>query len=170
MSTARHADDETILLPVYSRADRWMRHASLGHLSLALLLSPMHGTWAIALPLAALATGLIWVSTKLSRGTFFTRCLCGVALQLMTGLHVYQVQGMPEAHFLFFITTTLMILYADWRCLGPAAVVIVAQGLAFAFLQNSGARLYYFEQYSVSPFKIGLHVSFIIIHISICGA
>ncbi len=165
----RPPDEEEALIPIYVRADRWMRYFMVAHAVLGLALAALHGTWWVTLPVVIGACLAVGLAVRFRSGTFFTRCVAGVAMQVMVGLHIYQLQGMAEAHFLFFITITLMVLYADWRCLGPAAAVIFAQIGAFAVLQSSGARLYYFEQYNISSFKFFLHVALILGHLCSVG-
>ncbi len=163
-------DEEAILLPVYQRADRWMRYFVLAHIVLGLALAPIHNTWKVTLTLSLIAGATVWAATRFSPGSFMTRCVAGVVLQIMVGLHIYQLQGMAETHFLFFSTITMLILYADWKCLGPAALLILFQGIAFAWLQRTGARLYYFEQYNLSTLKLALHLIFLLGHIGLVGA
>ena len=165
----RELTDEEILQPMYLRGDRWMQFFICGHLLLALLLSPVYGTWWESLVTAPLAFLLFWGPAKLAPGSFFTRCAAGLSLQVFVGLHIYQMHGMAEMHFLFFSGVTMMMVYADWRCLWPAAVFTSIQHTALGLLHNGGIRLNFFEQVHVGPEKLVAHQLIVILQFSVVG-
>ncbi|MFT3783306.1 MAG: ATP-binding protein [Nibricoccus sp.] len=151
--------DEQVLAPIYRRGDRWMRLFVLGHLVFALVLAAVHGTWLATAAVAPLGLLVFWIPFKLRPGSFLTRCAAGVALQIFVGLHIYQMAGMAELHFLFFTGVTMMIMYADWRCLWPAAVFISLQHTTLAILQNQGVELGFFEHADTSSERIIAHLA-----------
>jgi signal transduction histidine kinase/ActR/RegA family two-component response regulator len=161
--------DDEILAPVYARGDRWMKIFVFGHFLLALALAPINQTWRATAATAPAAFLIFWACVKFSPGTFLTRCAAGLALQVFVGLHIFQMQGLSEMHFLFFTSMTMMIVYADWRCLGPATLFIFIQHTTFVILQNSGIRLYFFEQYQVGLLKLGLHFGTVCLQIVTVG-
>jgi len=153
--------DDQILAPVYRRGDQWMRVFLFLHLVLAATLAPVQESWKSTLIVAPLAYLLFWVSALRFPGTFVTRVCAGIALQLFVGLHIHQLGGMAEMHFLFFTSVTMMVVYADWRCLWPTAVFIGVQHGAFAVMHHRGIPFTFFEQTEVSPGRLWTH--FIII-------
>jgi signal transduction histidine kinase/ActR/RegA family two-component response regulator len=165
----RPLTDEEILAPVYARGDRWMKLFTLGHLLLSLMLAPIYQTWKSTLLTAPAAFLLYWIFVRIAPGKFFTRCMAGLSIQVFVGLHIFQLQGLSEMHFLFFTGMTMMIVYADWRCLWPATFFIVIQHTAFALLQNSGVKLYFFEQYNVGAMKLGFHFGVIFLQVLTVG-
>ena len=167
--TGRELTNEEVLQPTYLRGDRWLRMFLLGHLLLALLLAPAHGTWALTLLAAPAAFLVFWLPSKYSPGSFLTRCAAGLSLQIFVSLHIYQMHGMAELRFLFFTGATMMIVYADWRCLWPAAVFIGIQHTSLALLHNQGIRLNFFEQAYVSPEKLAAHLLIIVLEFSVVG-
>ena len=150
----RELTDDEVLTPVYLRGDRWMRLFILGHLILAFGLAPVNDTWIPTLVAAPLAFLVFWLPARFSPGTCLTRGAAGLALQIFVGLHIYQMHGMTELHFLFFTSTTMLIMYADWRCMWPAAVFVTIQHTSFALLHNFGVPLDFFEQAHVSTTKL----------------
>lgn len=161
--------EEQILAPVYIRGDGWMKIFLLGHTALALCLAPIHETWKSTLMTAPALLLVFWVSVKLWPGAFITRCMGGMTLAVFVSLHIFQMQGLAEMHFLFFTAMTMMIVYADWRCLGPAALFIFVQHAAFAFLQNSGVPLYFYENYKISLTKLAFHFGVLFLEIALVG-
>ena len=161
--------DEEILKPIYLRGDRWLRLYLLGHLVLAFLLAPFEGTWLAALLVGPAAFLLFGVASKLAPGAFYTRCAAGLSLQVFVALHIYQMHGMTELHFLFFTGVTMLIVYADWRCLWPAAVFIAIQHTTFGLLHNKGVRLNFFEQSAIGLDKLSAHVLIVVVQFSVVG-
>src|SRR5882757_6073153 len=161
--------DDQVLASVYLRGDRWIRLFLFGHLLLALLLAPVFNTWVVTAIVAPSAFLLLWVPLKLMPGAYLTRCAAGLALQVFVGLHVYQMHGMGEMHFLFFTGLTMMIIYADWRCLWPAAVFIAVQQTAFGLLGNQGIQLNFFENEHVGLRKLAMHGASVTAQLVIVG-
>ena len=149
--------DEQILAPVYRRGDQWIRIFLLVHCVLALVLAPVNGAWQSTLAVAPAAFLLFWIAAGVSPGSFLTRACAGISLQLFVGLHIYQLDGMAEMHFLFFTGITMMVVYADWRCLLPTAVFIAVQHAAFFILHGKGMELSFFELPQVSGGKLLAH-------------
>ena len=151
--------DDVLLTPVYLRGDRWMRIFVLGHIGLALALAPLHQTWALAFLISAAVGGLFFAATRFLPGTFVTRCVGSLCLQVMVSLHVVQMNGEAEAHFLFYTAMTMLIVYADWRCLVPAGLFILGQHAAFLSLSESGwSRLFlhdYQGESALMAFQLG---------------
>lgn len=162
--------EEQILEPVYHRGDRWMKIFIVGHVLLALLLAPIHSTWASALTTGPAAMVVFWMSVRLWPGAFITRCMAGMTLSVLVGLHIFQMHGLGEMHFLFFTTMTMMIVYADWRCLAPAVLFVMVQHAAFAVLQNTGVPLYFYEDYKVGYTKLVFHFGVLLLQVTLVGA
>jgi signal transduction histidine kinase/ActR/RegA family two-component response regulator len=146
--------DEQVMAPAYQRGDQWMRLFVLGHLFLALLLALMNWVWGATALAAPVAFLVFWVPYKLAPGSFFTRCAAGLSLQMFVGLHIYQMHGLAEVHFLVFTAIAMMVVYTDWRCLLPAAVFIAIQHASLALLHNYGVQLNFFEQAYVGVERI----------------
>jgi signal transduction histidine kinase/CheY-like chemotaxis protein len=149
--------DEQILAPVHRRGDQWMRVFLFLHLVLAAMLAPVNDSWKSTLIVAPLAFLLYWITALRAPGTFVTRACAGIALQLFVGLHIYQLGGMAEMHFLFFTSVTMMVVYADWRCLLPTVAFIAVQHTAFVVLHNPASDLAFFEQTEVGTGKLAAH-------------
>lgn len=121
--------DAQILEPVFRRGDAWMRLFLGFHGLLALGLAAVQQTWLEAIVVIGLSVLLFWLPAQRYPGSFFARAGGGVALQLFAALHVYQVPAVPEFHFFFGTAVAMLVIYADWKCLWPAAALI---GLAIA--------------------------------------
>lgn len=161
--------DEQILRPVYRRADGYMAIFLALHLVLAFILLPVHNTWRSTLAVAPGAFLVFWLLWRFRPGSFLTRAAAGLALQLFVGLHIYQLGGMAEMHFLFFTSMTMMVVYADWKCLIPTVAFIVVQHTSFFAFHNSDLHLRFFEQPKIAETKLFAHFLVMSVQVGIVG-
>jgi signal transduction histidine kinase/CheY-like chemotaxis protein len=127
---------EDVLGPARAQTDRLVLGLLIILTLLTLALAPYRGTWLIA---AMTGPGVIVAFTALCHyrpGTRTTRLAAGLALQILVVTLIYQGGGRDEPHLLFFLTTTALIAYQDWRCLWPGTLYFcVLLGLV-AWTQN----------------------------------
>src|SRR4029077_2295431 len=81
---------------VYHRGDRLLGYFILGHVVVATLQAFAYNTWSITIPVTLAATTMFFTSVALLPGTYFTRVMAGVALEIFVALHIYQLHGLPE--------------------------------------------------------------------------
>jgi signal transduction histidine kinase/DNA-binding response OmpR family regulator len=154
---------------LYGRADRLMRWFILGHFGIAIALAPLYSTWLTTLVVGGAAVAMFMVSVTLLPRHFVTRCVAGISLQTFVALHIYQLHGLSEMHFWFFTAFTMMILYQDWACMWPGALLIIAQHILFALLNNSGVQVDFFEVTYVTSLKLFFHFSIALFQVALCG-
>jgi PAS domain S-box-containing protein len=154
---------------IYARGDRLMLWFLVGHMGLALLLALYHQTWIATLTVGGAALGSFALSARLLPKTFFTRVLAGIAQQAFVALHIFQLYGQAEQHFWYFTAFTMMIVYQDWLCMWPGAVLIIAQHSIFAGLHNAGLPVHFFPEAYVGFTKLFYHFGIALVHVAICG-
>ncbi len=110
-----------MMRPVYLRGDRIMRWFTLIHLLIAFAFAGVYGTWTMATLVGIPAFAMFWVSSYVMPGSFLTRCLAGLSLQTFCALYIYQLHGLAEMHFFFFVAFSVMICYQDWVSMWPGA-------------------------------------------------
>jgi hypothetical protein len=113
------------LRQIHLEGDKLIRFLIGLHCVIALCLAPFYDTWTLALGAGGLAAGLFLAGAYLLPGSFLTRCLAGISLQVFTALHIYQLHGLAEMHFFFFTAFTVLIVYRDWVSLWPGAMLII---------------------------------------------
>ncbi len=160
---------QEVMSGIYARGDRLMKRFLLFHFLLALVFAPIYGTWLVTLAVGAAAVGMFFASAALLPGAFLTRCVAGIALQMFVALHIYQLHGLPEMHFFFFTTFTMMIVYQDGKCMWPGAFLIIAQHTAFAILTYRGIELSYFGRDEVDIQKFVFHFGIALGQVGICS-
>ena len=127
---------EDVLRPARAQTDRLVLGLLVILTCLSVALAPYRGTWLIA---ALTGPGVIAAFTALCHyrpGARTTRFAAGLALQILVVTLIYQGGGRDEPHLLFFLTTTALIAYQDWRCLWPGTLYFcILLGLV-AWTQN----------------------------------
>lgn len=165
--TAREVGE--IMNGIYARGDRLMNWFLASHMLLALVLAFFHQTWLTTILVGGIAWGAFALSAWLLPRTFFTRALSGVAQQAFVALHIFQLHGQAEQHFWFFTAFTMMIVYQDWRCMWPGALLIILQHSLFAGMHNAGLPVHFFPERYVDFTKLFFHFGIAIVHVAICG-
>jgi signal transduction histidine kinase/ActR/RegA family two-component response regulator len=150
----RKLGEEEIFSVYYRRGDRWVAVYLLFFLLIGVLLAPLHDTLEAVGLVAPIAFLVFWVPYKIWPGTFFTRCAAGVALQVFVGLFIYQSQGMSEMRFMLFISTAMMMVYCDPRCIWPAAVYILIEHAVMGALHSRGVQVNFFSGAPVAPKRL----------------
>jgi signal transduction histidine kinase/CheY-like chemotaxis protein len=159
----------SLMRGIYQRGDRLMGRFLLVHALIAAALSTVYETWLVSVLVSLAALGLFFVNAWTRPATFATRVAAGVALQTFVALHIYQMHGLAEMHFWFFTAFTMMIVYQDWLCMWPGALLIIAQHILFAVLHNSGVPLYFFEVDYITVLRLFFHFGIAVVQVAICG-
>ena len=154
---------------IHARGDRLMLWFLVSHMALAIGLAFYHETWKATLAVGGLALGLFALSARLLPRTFFTRAFAGVAQQAFVALHIFQLYGQSEQHFWFFTAFTMMIVYQDWVCMWPGALLIILQHSIFAGLHNAGLPVHFFPEQYVGFTKLFYHFGIALAHVALCG-
>ena len=165
----RPDEADAILAPIRERADRAMLRFVAAHLAISIALAFFYETWIVTACVASAATAMFVIARRLLPGSRLTRHIAGVSLQAFVALHIYQMHGMAEMHFFFFTAFTAMIVYQDWVCMWPGALLIIVQHIAFAMLQNSGVSLFFFSDARISFVKLFFHFAIALVHVMLCG-
>lgn len=111
-----------------------------------LVIASFTDTWtlsvALGLPIIAVPLFLI----KSYPDARMTRVAVGVAVQLITALHIHQTFGMIEVHFQIFVLLAFLIFYRDWLVIATATAVVAVHHVLFFFLQTNGVQVMVFAE------------------------
>jgi len=161
---------DIVMNDVYLRGDRVMCRLVLLHWLLSLIFAAIYQTWYLSLVVSAAGAGMFFLSVALLPRKRTTRVLAGISLQTFVALHIYQLHGLPEMHFFFFTAFTAMVVYQDGISMWPGTILIIAQHILFAVLQNTGVNLYFFEDPYIGVRKLFFHFGIAILQVVLCGA
>jgi signal transduction histidine kinase/ActR/RegA family two-component response regulator len=153
---------------IYAEGDHYVGYFVLFHFAVGLALAPFYSTWFMALVIGGMSTAMFFASRAIAPRTQMTRMVAGISLQAFVALHIYQLHGLPEMHFFFFSAFTMLITYQDPRAPWPGTILIIAQHLVFAILENSGVELNYFDG-PVGFWKLFFHFGIVLQHVGVCS-
>ncbi|WP_341205857.1 methyl-accepting chemotaxis protein [uncultured Psychrosphaera sp.] len=108
----------------------------------------------ISLPLILIATRPYAV---------ITRHIVAAAVQLVTAVHIHQMQGLAEIHFEIFSLLAALIFYRDWKVILTSVVVVAVHHILFFILQSQSMPIYIFEEGHVYFYILIIHALFAII-------
>ena len=105
-----------------------------------------YDTYLIAIGVGTLCLASYYGTKLLLPQSPLYRYVLAVVVGVFTAQYIYQMHGMFEMHFVFFIGSALLITYQDWRLQIPLLVFIVLHHGTFAYLQFTGMKDVYFTQ------------------------
>jgi len=128
------------------KADRIMNVALWSYFFFGVFLSFFYDTYLIAFGVGGLCL-LSYYLTKflLPAGTVHHYVL-SVVVGLFCAQFIYQMHGLFEMHFFFFVGSALLIIYQNWKLQLPLITFIVIHHGTFAYLQYTGMKDIYFTQ------------------------
>ncbi|MFT6326769.1 MAG: methyl-accepting chemotaxis protein [Crocinitomicaceae bacterium] len=134
----------------------------------SLLLADMNGTWGLALIVGGGTVLLATAFYNLRPGQRLTRIFMGLALMMLTMLHIQQSHGMIEMHFGFFVFLALLLYYHDWLAIAISAGFVAIYHLGFYYLQQQeGSSVYILEPGDKSVNIIFLHAGYLVIETAV---
>ena len=148
--------------PWVAKANKIFTGVLIGQMAIALVIAFFTDTWGSAfmlgLPIIAVPLYLIISNPYLP----VTRHAVGIAVQLMTALHIQQTMGMTEMHFEVFVGLAFLSFYRDWRVVLSSTLVIAVHHLMFYVIQSQGGGIYIFEESRVMFHILLIHALFAI--------
>ena len=154
---------------IYLRGDRIVQIALLVHLALAAVLAPVHNSWLVAMVWGNALLAVFSLAKWLIPGSFLTRCLAGFALQSFVTLHMFQVHGLAEVHFLFFISISVLVIYQDWRINLLLAALVVLKHSYLIVGYDTAWALYFLDVTSTSQVTVMFRLIASLLEVTTCG-
>lgn len=128
------------------RADRIMNIALWAYFAFGILLSLFYQTYLIAFGVGGLCLLSYFLTKFLLPNSSFHHYVLSVVVGLFCAQFIYQMHGMFEMHFFFFVGSALLIIYQNWKLQLPLLTFIVVHHGTFAYLQYTGMKDVYFTQ------------------------
>ena len=89
-----------------------------------------------------------------------SRICIGIAVQLMTALHINQAYGLIEWHFEIFALLAMLVVFRDWIVIGVSTAVVAIHHVGFFILQSQGVGVTIFEDGHLSFPILIMHALF----------
>ncbi len=120
-------------------------------------------TWLLAFLLGAPIVALPMALIKLYPDAPITRISVGIAVQLITALHIQQTAGMIEIHFQIFVLLAFLVFYRDWRVIAAATGVVAVHHILFYILQTNDVPVMVFMEGRVSFSLLMIHAIYALV-------
>lgn len=141
-----HHDFTELYRDIYGKADRIVTRVLAIMFFFGILIAPFYDTWLVALGVGGLCIIAYVVTKKLLPESNLYQYVLSVVFAIFAAQYIYQMHGMAEMHFWVFISSTVLIIYQNWRLQIPLIVIVYLHHGAFAYLQYVGYQEIYFTR------------------------
>jgi len=131
---------------IYAKADKLAGSMLALMFLFGLFIAFFYDTWLIAFGVGGLCVFACWITKKLLPDSDLYQYILSAVSAIFAAQYIYQMHGMAEMHFWVFISSTILIIYQNWRLQVPLIVLVVIHHGTFAYLQFSGYKEIYFTQ------------------------
>jgi methyl-accepting chemotaxis protein len=148
MSTIALTADERkkAFQPVYEKSDRIMSVVLIFYFVFGIGIAMFYGTWLIAISVGPLCLAAYFITkTMFPNHTVSQYVLSGI-FAVFSAQFIYQMHGLFEMHFFFFVGSAFLITYRNWKLIIPLLIITVIHHSWFAWLQYSGHKEIFFTQ------------------------
>lgn len=131
---------------IFLFADRVVEGLLLAMFLFGIFTAFFYDTWLVAFAVGGLCLTAYYTTKKmLPDSDLYQYILSGISA-IFAAQFIYQMHGMAEMHFWVFISSTILIIYQNWKLQIPLIVIVVLHHGSFAYLQFTGYKEIYFTQ------------------------
>ena len=128
------------------KADRIMNIAVWAYFVFGVFLSVFYETYLIAFGVGGICLLSYYLTKILLPNHTLHHYVLSVVVGIFCAQYIYQMHGLFEMHFFFFVGSALLIIYQNWKLQLPLLGFIVVHHGTFAYLQYTGMKDIYFTQ------------------------
>jgi signal transduction histidine kinase len=141
------ADEITNLYKgIYSKADKLTEAVLYLMFAFGMFIAFFYDTWLIAIGSGGLCMAAYFITKRLLPGSNLYQYILSAISAIFAAQYIYQMHGMAEMHFWVFISSTILIIYQNWKLQIPLILLVVIHHGSFAYLQYIGYQEIYFTQ------------------------
>jgi signal transduction histidine kinase len=163
-----HLND--FILHVTQKADRLMNYFLVSFFLGGLMLAFFYDTWLVAICVGGLSLIAYYSAKAILPGSNLYQYVLSAILGIFMAQYIYQMHGLFEMHFIAFISSTLLIMYQNWKLQIPITIIVVIHHAIFGYLQYTGLEEIYFTKLNymdLQTFMIHIFLAGVIFFI--CG-
>jgi methyl-accepting chemotaxis protein len=128
------------------KSDGLLAYVLIAYFAFGIFLAFFYDTWFIALSIGGVCLVAYFVCRFLLPESTLSQYVMSIVFAVFTAQFIYQMHGLFEMHFFFFVGSALLITYRNWKLILPLFIVTVIHHSWFAWLQYSGVDGIYFTQ------------------------
>jgi methyl-accepting chemotaxis protein len=161
---------EQVFRKINEKSDRIMTYAMWAYMAFGLLLATFYNTYLIAIGVGSLCLVAYFLTKMLLPQVNLYRYVLSAVLAIFSALYIYQMHGLFEMHFFFFVGATLLVTYRNWKLIIPLLLLTVIHHASFAWLQYKGMKEIYFTQLDYMDLQAFMFHAFLAaVIMGICG-
>jgi len=130
----------------YRKADKLTEPLLAVMFLFGIFISIFYDTWIIAIGVGGLNLLAYFSAKKLLPEHNLYQYIFSAISALFAAQYIYQMHGMAEMHFWVFISSTILIIYQNWKLQLPLILIVIIHHGTFAYLQYIGYSEIYFTQ------------------------
>ena len=155
---------------INEKSDRTMAYALFAYFAFGIFLSFFYDTYVIAIGVGGLSLTAYFLTKFLLPNYKLYQYVVSAIFAIFSAQFIYQMHGLFEMHFSFFVGSALLITFRNWKLIIPLLLLTVVQHGSFAWLQYSGVKEIYFTQLDYMDLQAFLfHVALAGIIMGICA-
>jgi methyl-accepting chemotaxis protein len=155
---------------INEKSDRTMAYALFAYFAFGIFLSFFYDTYVIAIGVGGLSLAAYFLTKFLLPNYKLYQYVVSAVFAIFSAQFIYQMHGLFEMHFSFFVGSALLITFRNWKLIIPLLLLTVVQHGSFAWLQYSGMKEIYFTQLDYMDLQAFLfHVALAGIIMGICA-
>ncbi len=131
---------------IYAKADRIIAYVLIMMFFFGILIAFFYDTWLIAIGVGGLSLFAYFLTKKLLPARTAYQYVLSAISAIFAAQYIYQMHGLAEMHFWVFISSTILIIYQNWRLQIPLIAIVCVHHATFAYLQYTGLEEIYFTQ------------------------
>ncbi len=131
---------------IYVKADKIITYLLILMFLFGILIAFFYETWLVAFGVGGLCLFAYFITKKLLPERVAYQYVLSAICAIYAAQYIYQMHGMAEMHFWVFISSTVLIVYQNWRLQLPLIAIVCVHHATFAYLQFAGFKEIYFTQ------------------------
>jgi len=139
--------NETFFAIEKKKMDKILFYLLVGYLLFGLFIAFYYDTWLLAIGIGGSISAAIFITWKLFPTSSIYQYLASALFGIYMAQMIYQMHGLFEMHFFFFVGSAILIGYQNWKLQIPFVLVAAIHHSIFAYLQFvKGSETIFFSQ------------------------
>lgn len=131
---------------IFSFANKVNEGMLLAMFIFGIFIAFFYDTWLVAFAVGGLCLCAYFISKKMLPASDLYQYVLSSISAIFAAQFIYQMHGMAEMHFWVFISSTILIIYQNWKLQVPLIAIVVVHHASFAYLQFAGYKEVYFTR------------------------
>jgi len=155
----------------YIKLDKQLAISVWAHFLLSIVFAAVNDSWQESFLVGFILISAYYIAIWLYKGTLISQSIISFVHWGFAALYLYQMKGMYEMHFFYFLVAAILVLYQNWFAQVPLGLMIFLHHIVLFILDKVGTidgREYLFNtEITLNVLLVNLLV--LAIHLAFCG-